>query len=84
MPEAGSIFGQPVADLNEWVQVAANSDYFAKATVGDYWKLLLGHNPNDREQGEFEQLWRDLRGRHNYGVEKMLHDLIDTEAYGVP
>lgn len=86
MPENGYIFGQPVADLVEWGQVAANSDQFAKATVLDYWKLLLGHEVQNTEQEEFEDLWRGLKdpARFNYGVEKMLHALIDTEAYGAP
>lgn len=85
MPEAGYIFGQPVADLVQWARVAADSDQFAKATVLDYWKLLLGHEVQATEQEEFEALWRDLKGpTHNYGVEKMLHALIETEAYGAP
>jgi hypothetical protein len=84
MPEAGVIFGQRVDDLVGWARVAADSEAFAKATVRDYWHLLLGHDPLASEQAEFERLWRDLAGKHGYRVERMLHDLIDTEAYGVP
>jgi hypothetical protein len=83
-PEAGVIFGEPVADLRAWAAVAANSDAFAEKTVLDYWRLLLGREPNGDEQSEFSQLWRDLRGRHDYRVERMLHDLVKTRAYGVP
>ena len=32
----------------------------------------------------FTQLWQSLRDNHGYQIELMLHDLIDTEAYGVP
>ena len=33
---------------------------------------------------EFEALWSDFKGEHAYQVERMLHALIMTEAYGVP
>lgn len=84
IPEAGFILGMPVANLGEWARVAANSDQFASATVLDYWKLLMGGEPLASDQAEFETLWRDFRGKHAYSVERMLHDLVKTEAYGVP
>lgn len=84
MPEAGVIFGRRVADLVEWAEVAANSEAFAQATVADYWRLLVGHPPTGAEEAEFDQLWRDLRGRHGYRVERMLRALVQTEAYGAP
>lgn len=84
-PESGFLMGKPVKDLKEWGQIAANSDAFAKKVVMDYWKLLLGGAPKSpQDQREFEVLWRDLKGKHKYGVERMLHALIETEAYGVP
>ncbi len=83
-PEEGSIFGQKVANLLEWGQVAANSDAFARAIVLDYWQALMGEKPRPKEQAEFEKLWKNLKTTHQYGVERMLHELIDTEAYGVP
>ncbi len=83
-PEAGVIFGRTVANLNEWAQVAADSDQFAQATVLDYWRHLLGEPPRPTEMAEFEQLWTSFKSDHQYGVERMLHDLIMTEAYGVP
>jgi hypothetical protein len=84
MPETGVLFGQPVNDLMEWAQVAANSDAFAAATVTDYWHLVMGREVQPEELEEFTALWQAFRGRHNYSVEKMLHQLIETEAYGVP
>jgi len=83
-PEAGVLLGQPVANLVEWGQVAANSEPFARATVLDYWKLLMGGPPRPDESAEFDMLWRAFMGEHSYGVESMLHHLITTEAYGVP
>jgi hypothetical protein len=84
MPESGWIFGQEVNDLLAWARVAANSDAFAANTVRDYWELLFGEAPEGEELATFETLWRDFASRHGYSVEAMLHDLVDTEAYGVP
>lgn len=83
-PEAGYILGERVEDLVGWAEVAANSDEYAQATVKDYWVLLMGEAPRASEQAEFDKLWRDLKGENAYSVEAMLHDLIKTEAYGVP
>lgn len=83
-PETGWLFGQPVRDLVEWGQVAANSDAFARATVLDYWRLLLGKDPTPAEQAQLDKLWQDLKNVHQYRIERMLHDLVKTEAYRVP
>ncbi|WP_426752024.1 hypothetical protein [Myxococcus sp. Y35] len=84
IPEAGYLMGQPVRDLLEWAQVGANSDAFAISAVTDYWKLLVGHEPTAEEQGEFVAVWQRFKGTHQYSVQRMLHDLIRTEAYGAP
>jgi hypothetical protein len=83
-PERGVIFGQPVDDLSSWAEVAANSDAFAIATVRDYWGVMVGDGPTPEQAADFERLWRAFRGTRAYSVEAMLHDLIDTEVYGVP
>jgi hypothetical protein len=83
-PEAGVIFGQEVADLLEWAQVAANSDEFASATTRDYWMLLMGEEPSPDEAAEFAAVWNSFSDTHQYSVDAMLHDIIDTEAYSVP
>jgi hypothetical protein len=84
IPEKGFIFGQPVNNVVEWAQVAANSDAFLVATTNDYWKLLLGRPPLPEENAEFVNLWKRLKAPNNYSVKKMLHELIRTEAYGAP
>lgn len=83
-PEAGYIFGKPVADLRGWARAAADSDAFLVATVLDYWKLLLGAPPTPEQNAEFTQLWQRLRSPNAYSVRRMLHELIKTEAYGAP
>ena len=83
-PEAGVLMGQPYNDLNDWTQIAANSDRFAYAAVRDYWRQLIGRDPLPAESAEYDQLWQGLKDTHNYSVEGMLHDFIMTEAYGAP
>lgn len=84
VPEAGYLLGQPVANLVEWALVAANSDEFARATVRDYWRILVGHAPTRAEEADFAGLVARFRTTHDYRVEAMLHDLIRLEAYGAP
>ncbi len=84
VPEAGAIFGVAVNDLVEWAEVAADSDQFARATVQEYWRLLLGHDPTASESEAFDGLWRAFMTEHDYRVERMLLALIETEVYGVP
>jgi hypothetical protein len=50
----------------------------------DYWKLLMGRLPLASEEADFNRLWTDFKGKNNYGVDRMLHDFVKTEAYGVP
>jgi hypothetical protein len=85
-PPSGVILGQPVADLRQWADVAANSDPFVMKVTGDYWKLLIGRDPDANDQPEFTRLWRGLKSptTYNYRVERMLHDLVLTNAYGRP
>ena len=83
-PERGAIFGKPVADLREWARVAADSDAFAIATTTDYWKLLIGHAPRPQENAEFVATWRRFKTDHQYRVQRLLHDIVKTEAYGAP
>jgi len=83
-PEAGLLFGQPVANLVEWAEVAANSEPFARKVVLDYWRLLVGEDPQPSDEAEFATLVQRLSSEHEFRVERMLRDLIATEAYGAP
>lgn len=83
-PEAGLLFGQPVANLVEWAEVAANSEPFARKVVLDYWRLLVGEDPRPSDDAELELLVQRLSSEHEYRVERMLRDLIAMEAYGAP
>jgi len=82
-PESGYLMGQPVVDLLDWAEVAVASAAFAAATVKDYWKHAMGRAPVATDY-EYLDLWADFMATHDYRVERMLHDLIETEAYGAP
>ena len=85
VPERGSIFGQEVEDLIEWSIVASNSDAFAKKVILDFWTLLIGHSPKSpTEQEAYDLFWNRLKTENQYQVNRFLHDLIDSEVYGVP
>jgi hypothetical protein len=84
VPEAGLVLGKPVKNLVEWAGVAAQSDEFAQKTVRDYWRVLFGAEPLPSETPAFTKLWKKFRTENQYQVKKTLHDLIETEAYGVP
>lgn len=84
IPETGYIMGRPVNGLREWARVAADSDAFAVSSVLDYWKLTMGGPPAPEQNAELVKLWQDFKGPMNYGVERMLHALVKTEAYGAP
>jgi hypothetical protein len=84
VPESGTIFGKPVKNVIEWAKVAANSPAFAQKVVLDYWRMIFGEDPRAADTPELARLATALSGDDAYRVEKMLHRLIDTEAYGAP
>lgn len=85
-PKSAVILGQPAADLVEMAKIAANSDAFARKVVYDYWKLLVGREPTIQDQAEYNRLWQQLKAptEFNYRVDKLLHALVLTNAYGRP
>jgi hypothetical protein len=83
-PEQGVLFNKPVRDLREWATVGASSDAFAISTAKDYWKLLIGHAPEPHENAEFVATWQRFKTVHQHRVQKLLHDIVKTEAYGAP
>jgi hypothetical protein len=84
VPEEGMLLGKPVRNLVEWGSVASDSDAFAQKLALDLWGLILGSDPSPKEMATYTKLWQRLRNENGYQVEKLIHDLIDTEAYGAP
>jgi hypothetical protein len=84
VPESGVILGKPVKNVVEWAAVAANSPEFAQKVVLDYWRVIFGEEPRASDVPELVRLANSLTTQDTYNIEKMLHRLIDTEAYGAP
>ncbi len=81
----GTFKGQQVPDLMAWASAAANNESFARATVMDYWQLLIGGEPSGAaEFSEFTALWQAFRTGDGYSVESMLFKLVSTRSYGEP
>jgi hypothetical protein len=77
------IFGKPVSSLREWAQVAAGSDAFARNLAQIFFEHALSRAPNPGEMAEFTALWRSLPA-DNFSANRLIHRLIDSQAFGVP
>ena len=86
-PEEGFIFGVKVSNLQQWAQVAVDSDEFAKKIVLDLWNILIASKLESQQYQEaFDELWQGFMNekQDNYRVKSLLHRLIDLEVYGGP
>jgi len=77
------IFGQPVADLVEWAEVAAESDMFKRNMAEVFFEHALGRKPLPIDMQEFNELWQALP-EDVYSANRLLHRLVDTQAFGAP
>jgi cytochrome c553 len=77
----GQIMGESVTDLLEWAEVARNSPAFMQNIAHMMFHQALSRNPLAHEQKEFEALWKGLP-QDGYSVNKMLHRMIETMAFG--
>lgn len=79
----GSLFNEPVGSVIEWAANASESDPFKRNIATMFFKQALGHNPTPDDVAEFDNLWKSLPA-NNYSANALIHDLIDTSAFGVP
>lgn len=77
------IFGKKVSTLREWAEVAASSDEFARNLAQLFYEHALSRGPNPGEMTEFTALWRGLPA-DKYSANRLIHRLIDTQAFGAP
>jgi hypothetical protein len=84
MPERGVLLGAPVADLTQWVQVATQSEAFARSRVSDYWTVFFHRKPSSKDSKLFNELIKNLMGKHNYSLDAMLEELVQSLEYGMP
>ncbi len=79
--EAGSILGQPVANLRAWVNVAIASDEFKISFGKTLWNHAFSREPSGYQSQEFADLWKSMP-EDGYSANKLIHRLIDTKSFG--
>jgi hypothetical protein len=77
----GQILGQQASDLLEWAEIARNSEAFRRNIARMMFEQALSRGPLPHEKDEFDALWQGLPAE-GYSVNKMLHRMIDTKAFG--
>jgi hypothetical protein len=77
----GYFMGQPVKDLMDWADKARNSDLFKQNLARLMFRQAMSRDVLPHEQAEFEALWKKMPD-DKYSINKLLHRLIDTNAFG--
>ncbi len=79
----GVLLDQPVSDLVAWAQVAANSDEFKRNLALMFFRAAVGRDPGPDDQDQLAALWNAMP-EDNYSANKLIHRIVDTDAFGVP
>jgi hypothetical protein len=84
-PEAQQsvLLGQEVSSVVEWARVAVESDEFKRNLADIFFWHALGRSATGKEQEEFAALWQALPA-DGYSANKLIHRLVDTDAFGRP
>jgi Protein of unknown function (DUF1585) len=91
-PPTPRLFGEPFpledqtgaeSSLVLIARAAAESDAFARNLTLMVFRHAIGGDPEPRDLGEFDQLWRSLKA-NGYSIDALLHTLVDTAAFGAP
>lgn len=89
-PPTGSLFGEALpADtatapsLVAWARRAADSEPFRRNLAEMFFAYAVGREPGPGDWDEFNRLWRDLPS-HGHTANGLLHQLVDTLAFGAP
>lgn len=77
----GSLFGEPVVDLLDWANKAAQTDAFKRNLADLFFVYAVGRKPDATEQASFEALWRSLP-EDDYSANKLIHRLVDETSFG--
>jgi hypothetical protein len=78
----GYLWGQPVADLMEWRQLAIESDEFKQNITQMFYEYAVGRLPQtDQEKKDFRELWQGFATADQYQAERLIHRLIETLSF---
>lgn len=82
MPEY-VVLDQEVESLVELAGVMARSREFQRHLAHAFFVYAVGHEPLPDELAEFDAVWTAMPG-DGYSANRLLHRLVDTDAFGVP
>lgn len=77
----GSLFGEPVADLRDWADKAAQSDEFKRNLADTLYTYAVGRKPDATEQTSFEALWRSIP-QDGYSANKLIQRVVEETVFG--
>jgi hypothetical protein len=77
------ILDEPVSDLVDMARVMAGSPEFQRNLTHMFWMYAVGHEPEPDEHADFDALWTSMPG-DGWSANRLLHRLIDTDAFGAP
>lgn len=77
------LLGKKVDNLRAWAEVAVQSDEFARNLANIFYLHAFAHEAEGAELPEFTALWQSLRS-DNFSANRLIHRLIDTQAFGAP
>jgi len=77
----GYIEGKPVKNLTDWADKARNSDLFKQNIARMMFRQAMSREVLPHEAEEFDKIWKSMP-EDQYSVNKLIHRLIDTKAFG--
>lgn len=77
------IYDTEVSSVVEWASVAAESDAFKRNLAQMFFEHALQRPPGPAEAEVFAALWRSLP-EDGYSVNRLLHRLVELDAFGAP
>lgn len=77
------MLGQEVGNLVEMARVMADSPEFSRNLAQTFFVYAVGHEPQPDELAELDAIWTSL-AEDGYSANRLLHRLIDTDAFGTP
>ena len=83
MEPASALMAEPVVDLLDLADQAAQSDPFKRQVTLLFYHHAIGHAPFSEDSEEFITLWQSLP-ENGYSPRALNHRLIDLIAFGVP
>ncbi len=81
--QRSELLGQPVASVVEWGRVASESVYFRQAMTTMLFTHALGRPPRAAETEELAALAQTLP-QDNHSANRLIHRIVDTDAFGAP